>query len=88
MLGSTSPFTISRTTYEVRRRTFEQFPWDLATLRRLYTAGPNEAKAFAGNGPILSDDRPVIEYFLSLPRKDGPGWYEGTIAPLEHILTP
>ena len=61
---------------------------DLATLKRLYTAGPNEAKAFAGNGPILSDDRPVIEYFLSLPRKDGPGWYEGTIAPLEHILTP
>ena len=88
MLGSTSPLTISRTAYEVRRRTFEQFPWDLATLKRLFTAGPEEAKAFAGDGPILSDDRPVIEYFLSLPRKDGPGWYEGPVAPLEHILTP
>ena len=88
MLGSTRPFTISRTAYEVRRQTFEQFPWDLATLKRIYTAGPEEAKAFAGDGPILSDDRPVIEYFLSLPKNDAPGGYSGPIAPFEHILTP
>jgi spermidine synthase len=88
MLGSTRPFTISRTNYEVRRQTFEQFPWDLATLKRIYTAGPDEAKAFAGDGPILSDDRPVIEYFLSLPRHDEPGGYRGPIAPFERLLTP
>ena len=88
MLGSTRPFTISRTAYDVRRQTFEQFPWDLATLKRIYTAGPDEAKAFAGDGPVLSDDKPVIEYFLSLPRNDGPGGYHGPIAPFENILTP
>jgi spermidine synthase len=88
MLGSTGPFTISRTNYEVRRKTFEQFPWDLATLKRIYTAGPQEAKAFAGEGPLLSDDRPVIEYFLSLPKNDGPGGYTGPIAPFESIITP
>ncbi|MGH9218382.1 MAG: fused MFS/spermidine synthase, partial [Vicinamibacterales bacterium] len=88
MLGSTRPFTISRTAYDVRRQAFEQFPWDLATLKRIYTAGPEEAKAFAGDGPVLSDDRPVIEYFLSLPRNDGPGGYHGPIAPFENILTP
>ena len=88
MLGSTRPFTISRTAYEVRRQTFEQFPWDLATLKRIYTAGPEEAKAFAGDGPVLSDDKPVIEYFLSLPKNDTPGGYSGPIARFEHILTP
>ena len=88
MLGSTRPFTISRTAYEARRHTFEQFPWDLATLKRIYTAGPDEAKTFAGDGPILSDDKPVIEYFLSLPKHDGPGGYTGPIAPFENILTP
>ena len=88
MLGSTRPFTISRTAYDVRRQTFEQFPWDLATLKRIYTAGPEDAKAFAGDGPLLSDDKPVIEYFLSLPKNDGPGGYHGPIARFENILTP
>ena len=88
MLGSTRPFTISRTAYEVRSQTFEQFKWDLATLKRIYTAGPEEAREFAGDGPVVSDDRPVIEYFLSLPKNDGPGWYEGRTAAFENILTP
>ena len=88
MLGSTTPFTISRTNYDVRRQSFEQFPWDLATLQRIFVAGPEEARAFAGDGPILSDDRPVIEYFLSLPKNDGPGGYKGPTVPLERILTP
>jgi spermidine synthase len=88
MLGSTRAFTISRTAYDVRRRGFEQFPWDLATLKRIYTANPEAARAFAGEGPILSDDRPVIEYFLSLPRNDGPGGYTGPVSPFEDILTP
>jgi spermidine synthase len=88
MLGSTRPFTISRTNYDARRQTFEQFPWDLATLKRIYSAGPEEARAFAGEGPILSDDRPVIEYFLSLPKDDGPGGYRGANSPIEQIITP
>jgi spermidine synthase len=88
MLGSVTPFTISRLAYDVRRQTFEQFPWDLATLKRIYTAGPDAARAFAGEGPLLSDDRPVIEYFLSLPKNDAPGGYTGPISAFEDILTP
>ena len=37
-------------------------------LLRTYTAGPAEMTRFVGKGPILTDDRPLIEYFLSLPR--------------------
>ena len=39
-------------------------------MRRLYVAGPDALRAFAGDGPLLTDDKPVIEYFLSLPRND------------------
>ena len=37
-----------------------------------YMAGPEELEAFLGPGPILTDDRPLAEYFLSLPRGPGP----------------
>jgi spermidine synthase len=41
-------------------------------LLNRYTAGPAELKAFLGTGPILTDDRPLTEYFLSLPQNDRP----------------
>lgn len=37
-------------------------------LQRLYTAGRSDMRRFVGRGPILTDDRPAVEYFLSLPR--------------------
>jgi spermidine synthase len=37
-----------------------------------YTAGPAELKAFVGDGPVLTDDRPLTEYFLALPQDDPP----------------
>ena len=37
-------------------------------LKRAYRAGPDEMRAFVGEGPILTDDLPLVEYFLSLPR--------------------
>jgi spermidine synthase len=40
--------------------------WD--RLLAAYVAGPDELRAFVGDGPILTDDRPLVEYFLSLPR--------------------
>jgi len=33
-----------------------------------YLAGPDEMRAYVGEGPVLTDDRPMVEYFLSLPR--------------------
>ncbi len=41
-------------------------------LLSLCTAGPEEVRRFAGPGPLLTDDRPLIEYFLTLPRGDRP----------------
>jgi spermidine synthase len=42
-------------------RTFEE-------LLANYRAGPEELRAFLGPGPILTDNQPLVEYFLSLPR--------------------
>jgi spermidine synthase len=39
-----------------------------AQLTGAYVAGPDEMRAFVGEGPILTDDLPLVEYFLSLPR--------------------
>jgi spermidine synthase len=37
-------------------------------LLRQYVAGPADMRRYVGEGPILTDDRPLVEYFLSLPR--------------------
>ena len=37
-------------------------------LLGLYTAGQDQFRSFIGDGPVLSDDRPLVEYFLSLPK--------------------
>ena len=39
-------------------------------LQHLFTAGDAKLREFVGEGPILTDDRPAIEYFLALPRHD------------------
>jgi spermidine synthase len=39
-------------------------------LRSWYTAGPDEMRAFVGDGPILTDDRPMVEYHHWLPPPD------------------
>ena len=88
MLGSLQPFTLSRSAYEARRVSFEQFPWDVETLRRIYIAGPGEMREFVGDGPTLTDDKPMIEYFLSLPLSDGAGEYQGKRVDIDTILTP
>jgi spermidine synthase len=88
MLGSMKPFTLSQSAYESRRVTFEQFPWDIATLKRIFIAGPEDIREFLGDGPVLTDDKPLIEYFLSLPIHGKPGGYTGRRAPIESIVTP
>ena len=45
---------------------------DFGTLLRWYTAGPREMRQFVGEGQVLTDDRPLVEYFRSLPRRDPP----------------
>jgi len=41
-------------------------------LLSMFVAGPEELRAYLGSGPVLSDDRPLAEYFLSLPRGKDP----------------
>lgn len=43
-----------------------------AALLARYTAGPDELRAFVGEGEILTDDRPLTEFFLALPQNDRP----------------
>ena len=39
---------------------------DAASLAGLYTAGPDELRAFVGPGQVLDDDHPRVEYFRTL----------------------
>jgi spermidine synthase len=40
---------------------------------RLYVADRAEVEAYAGEGPIITDDHPHLEYFLGLSSDTGPG---------------
>ena len=74
-IGSLEPLVLRRSDFEWKRQlpgraqgmkdagieTFED-------LLHAYKAGPDEIRAFVGDGPMLTDDRPLAEYFLSLPR--------------------
>jgi spermidine synthase len=74
IIGSKRPAAIERAVFDQKK----QMPRmseileslglsDFDSLMELYTAGPDSMRSFAGEGPILTDDRPLIEYFLSLP---------------------
>jgi spermidine synthase len=43
---------------------------DFGVLRTWYTAGPDEMRALVGPGPLLTDDRPLVEYHHWLPSED------------------
>ena len=45
---------------------------DADSLIGQYFAGPEDLRRFLGEGPILTDDRPMLEYYLSLPRDERP----------------
>jgi spermidine synthase len=45
---------------------------DFASPEALHVADGPALRAFAGDGPLLTDDRPLVEYYLSLPRDNRP----------------
>lgn len=74
-IGSLEPLVLRRSDFEWKRQLpgraqgmkdagIESFD----DLLHAYKAGPDEIRAFVGDGPLLTDDRPLAEYFLSLPR--------------------
>lgn len=79
MVGSLEPLRLSRSAFERKledartREALEAVGLDsYDTLLSWYTAGPDEMKAFVGPGPVLTDDRPLVEYHRSLPANDPP----------------
>jgi spermidine synthase len=78
LVGTPGPLSISRMAFERRladpatRAALDVVGLSaFETLLTLYDAGPEELKAYIGSGPILTDDKPLIEYFLSRDRGDG-----------------
>jgi spermidine synthase len=77
MVGSREPLVLSGEAFE-RRLADAATRTALAdvgltsfdTLLATYTAGPDEIRAFVGSSPVLTDDRPRIEYFGSLPENE------------------
>jgi hypothetical protein len=75
MVGTREPLRLDRASLE-RRLADPAIQADLAeigiggyeALLNLYTAGPREMRAFVGTGDILTDDHPLVEYYLALPR--------------------
>lgn len=77
MVGSVTPLRLSRESFDAKRanpKTREALDAvgldSFETLRSWFTAGPEEMRRFVGEGPILTDDQPRIEYHRSLPRND------------------
>jgi hypothetical protein len=78
-VGSRRPFTISRDAFERKlqdpatRLVLESVGLgSFEALTSQFVAGPDTLRRYVGDGPILDDDRPLMEYFLSLPRDDRP----------------
>jgi spermidine synthase len=75
MVGSKKPLEFSRAAYEQRRANPEfrrLFDWSFDEIVATYAGGPPDLAQWAGDGDILTDDRPIIEYFLSLPDDQPP----------------
>jgi spermidine synthase len=47
------------------------------SVTTLYTAGDAALRRYAGDGPVVSDDRPYIEFFRSMPHDDHPADLSG-----------
>jgi hypothetical protein len=79
MIGSKKPLRLRQTELDQKLR--DRATADALSLIGIksfndllsqYVAGPEELRAHVGDGLILTDDRPAVEYFLSLPN-DGEG---------------
>ncbi len=75
LVGSVEPLRLRRSDFEWKLKMpgSRQGLHDLNVesfdaLLAAFTAGPEELGAFVGPGDLLTDDRPQVEYFLSLPR--------------------
>jgi spermidine synthase len=75
MVGTKRPLRLRRGDFEWRLRLpplDRELPkfglGSFADLLKQFRGGAAELRALVGPGPLLTDDRPVVEYFLALPR--------------------
>jgi spermidine synthase len=73
LVGSLEPLRVSREAFERRladpavRAAFARVGLEtFDALIAKYTAGPDEMRRFLGPGPVLTDDRPLVEYHRSI----------------------
>jgi spermidine synthase len=78
MVGSKRPLQISAAAFAARRARPETASaldeiglTSFKVLTSWYTAGPDAMRRFVGTGPLLTDDRPLVEYHRSLPPDGG-----------------
>lgn len=79
LLGAVEPLTLKKSDFtwkqQVAGRREALAALGVDSFERLqaeYLAGPDELRRYLGDGPVLTDDRPLAEYFLSLPRDRDP----------------
>jgi len=77
VVGSAAPLTLTPEAFArrlqepgVREALAPLGVTDYASLAALHRADGPALRAFVGEGPLLTDDRPLVEYFLSLPPGD------------------
>ena len=95
MVGSMTPLTITPALVDAKRArpetrlALDEVGLDsFATLASWYVAGPDELRAFVGDGPVLTDDRPIVEYYRSLPAHDPPVNLAGVRGDARRIIQP
>lgn len=77
MVGSSQPMTLSRSRVEamladpaLRELLGLMNVTEVDHLVKMFRAGPDDIRAFLGQGVLLSDDRPLLEYYESLPQDE------------------
>ena len=77
MIGSIDPLVIRPDSIIVKRKDARTAAAlddiglrDFETLTGWYTAGPDGMRRFVGDGPLLTDNQPLVEYNRALPAND------------------
>ena len=78
VIGSKTPYTIDRELIAQRLNgsagaaTRRIGLPSVESVLHLFSARDDELRAFAGSGPVVSDDHPYVEFFRSLPHDPAP----------------
>lgn len=79
MVGTKRPLTIDVDAYRRKladpaiRKVLERYNLDREDkLLKQFVAAPDDVRRLVGDGPVTTDDHPLVEYFLSRPQDEAP----------------